>query len=157
MNDRGNRSSQRFPAPSSPNGPCRSCLQDAPERRAFHVTRRPTRRRVSQPIAHGGELTDLRVQLSGLCSQQLTIDARLACGREHARHFFEGEPGRASQRDQRESFQHVGVEQAAQAAPAYGRDEPLLLVEAQCRRRNVCPFRDFVDIQIPHPLDLKST
>ena len=47
--------------------------------------------------------------------------------------------------------------QAAQSAPADRGNQPLFLVEPQRRCRNPGSLRHLRDVQVSHPLDLKST
>jgi hypothetical protein len=96
-------------------------------------------------------------ELIRLGREHLAVDARLPLGREHARDLVEREAGGAPQRDQRQPLQHAGIEQAAQPAPAGGGDQPLFVIEAQRRCRNAGLLRHLGDVQMSHPLDLKST
>jgi hypothetical protein len=77
-----------------------------------------------------GELADRLVELLRLGREHAPVDARPPVRREHARYLVERKAGGARERDERQPFQHAGVEQAAQAPPADRGDQPLLLVEA---------------------------
>ena len=110
-----------------------------------------------QAVAHGAQLADRPVELIRLDREHLAVDARLPLGREHARDLIEREAGGAPQRDQRQPFDHAGIEQAAQPAPAGGGDQPLFVLEPQRRCGNAGLLRHFGNVQVSHPLDLKLT
>jgi general stress protein 26 len=82
------------------------------ERRAFHVAGRATRRRVAQSVAQGAQTTDRAIQVVRLRLQQAAVDPRTAVCGEHLRDLVEREARRAPERDQRQSFQHRGIEHA---------------------------------------------
>ena len=82
---------------------------------------------------------------------------RLPVRLEHDRDLIEREASGAPQRDQRQPFQHAGVEQTAQAPPTDRGNQPLLLIESQRGGRNPGALRHLCDVQVSHPLGLKST
>ena len=88
---------------------------------------------MAQAVAHGSELADGSVEFVGLGREHLPVDARYASRREHVADLFERKARGAADRNKRQPLEHAGVEQAAQAAPAGGGDEPFFFVEAQRR------------------------
>ena len=98
------------------------------------------------------ELADGEVELIRLVHEHRAVDLKPAVGREHARDLIERKTRGASERDEREAFQHVAVVLAAQAAPAHRGHQALFLVETQRRGGNTGPFRDFANVQITHRL-----
>jgi hypothetical protein len=69
----------------------------------------------------------------GFGCEQLPVDPRLPVGREHPRDFVEREACGTADRDQRETFDHTGVEKPAQPAPPRRGDQSQFLVIAQRR------------------------
>jgi len=112
---------------------------------------------VPEAVAQSAKLADRPVQLLRLGREHLPVDAQPPVRREHERDLLEREASGPPQRDQRQPLQHAGLEQTAQPPPADGGDQPLLLIEPQRRGRNAGPLRHLRDVQISHPLDLKST
>ncbi|MCY1452106.1 hypothetical protein D9M71_690080 [compost metagenome] len=110
-----------------------------------------------QPVPHGAQLADGRIQLVGLGREHLPIDARRAVRGEHQRDLFERQARGTPQADQRQPLQHLLAEQAAKSPPADRDDQALLLVVAQRRGGDAGTLHHLGNIQLSHPLDLKST
>jgi hypothetical protein len=91
---------------------------------------------VSKAIAHGAQLADRPVQFLRLSRQHLSVDTWLPVWREHPCDLIKGKPGCAAKRNQHQPFEYTGIEEAAQPSPADRRDQPLFLIEAQCRSRH---------------------
>lgn len=134
---------------------CRGAHQ-APERRTFQVMGRAAGDRMSQSIAHRGESSDRAVEFVGLVRQELPVDAWAMLGDEHARDLRERQSRGAPQRDQRQLLHHTWLEGAAQPMPASRRDQPLLFVEAQRRRRHAGDAHHLGNVDA-FPLDFKFT
>ena len=145
------------PLPSRPDRPRRSGLQDAAEGGAFHVARRAAGSGVPQAVAHDAQFVDRHVQLLRLGREHQPVDARPPVRGEHARDLIKRKTGGAPQRNQRQPFQHAGVEQTAQALPADRGDQTFFFIEPQRRGRNAGTLRHLAYVQVFHPLDLKST
>ncbi len=95
-------------------------------------------------IAHGARFAARPVQFVRLGREHLPVDTRPPIRREHERNFVKREPGGSPKRDERQLFQHTGIEQTTQTPPADRFDQSLLFIEAQRRGRNagaLCYFR----------------
>lgn len=112
---------------------------------------------MTQAIAQHTQFTQSPVYRISLVQQPLPVYARLPVGREHLHNLVQRETGGAAQGDQRQPLQHIAAEQAAQAVPAYARDQAFFLVVAQGRGWQASAARDLGDIQFVHTLDLKPT
>jgi SAM-dependent methyltransferase len=111
---------------------------------------------VPQAVAYGGEFANLPVELLRFGRERLAVDAGSPVRREHFRYFIEREAGGARQCDERQAFEYAGIELPAQSAPPDGCDQPFFLIEAQCRDGQAGAPRDLPNVQLSHPLDLKS-
>ena len=105
-------------------------LQQPLKRRAFHVIWRRADCRVFQAVAHRLQLFDHPINLICLIRQQLAVNVGLSVRGEHLRNFFQRKTGGTTERDERQAFDHAGVEATAQTLPAGGGDEALFFVEA---------------------------
>jgi len=105
---------------------------------------------VLQAAAQGNQLADRSVELGRPGLEHLPVDARTPIRREHARDLVEREAGRAPERDQREAFQHAGIEDTPQPVPPYRGDQVLLLIEAQGRGGHARAPRHLRNIQAFH-------
>ena len=102
---------------------------------------------MAQTVAHPRQIADPSLEHTRLFGELLPVDARTAVRTEHRRELVEREPRESAERDEREPFEHAGVEGAPEPAPARRGDEPDFLVVAQRRRGDARGTRDFGDIQ----------
>ena len=113
---------------------------------------------MSQGIAQPGQPANGEVELICLCEEHLPVDSRsTAAFSEHAEYLVQRKPGRASRADQFQPLQHPRIEKTPQAPPADRRDQALFLIITERRCRQAGAIRNFCNVQITHPLDLKST
>ena len=110
------------------------------------MTGRGARSRMSQAVAHGGQLANRLVQFVRFGRELSPINAWPSVRREHECDLLEREAGGATQRDECEALHHAGLEQTTQASPARRGNESLFFIEAQCRNRNARALRYFSDI-----------
>jgi len=122
------------------------------------MARRGAGGRVSQGIPQRREPSNGLIELICLRGEHLRVDSRRAAAfSKQAAYFIQRESGGLARSDQLQTLQHAGIEKTPQASPADRRDQAPLLVIAQCRRRHARSICNLRNVQIPHPLDLKST
>lgn len=121
------------------------------------MARRRTGGGVAEALAQNLQLADPDLQLVRLGRELGAVDPRPSVGREHVRNLVERKAGGATERDQGQPLKDFRIEQAAQASPADRGDQPLLLIIAKRRGGNAGTGRDLGNINVTHPIDLKST
>jgi hypothetical protein len=82
------------------------------------MARRAAGSGVPEAIAHFGQFANGSVQLLGFGSKHLPVDARPTVRREHERDFIKREACGTPEGDQRQPFQHAGIEHTVQPPPA---------------------------------------
>lgn len=85
-----------------------------------------------QAVAHGAKFSDCLVQVVRFGQEHVPVDMQLSVRGEHECDLVEREAGGAPEGNQRQSFQYIRIEQAAQASPANRSDQPFFLIEAKC-------------------------
>jgi hypothetical protein len=117
---------------------------------------RGARRGVSKAFAQNLELSNPKVQLVRLCRKHGAIDPRGTAGGKHAGDLAEREAGGSTKGDQCQAFKDFGVEKPPEPSSADGGDQALLLIIAKGGSGNAGTARYLRDINVTHPLDLKS-
>lgn len=120
------------------------------------MTRRRAGRGVSKAFPQNLEPSNPEVQLVRLCGKHGAIDPRGTAGREHAGDLAEREAGGSAKGDQCQAFEDFGVEKPPKPPPADRGDQAFLLIIAQGGSGNAGTARHLRDINVTHPLDLKS-
>ena len=77
-----------------------------------------------QAISHGLQLPDRPVDLICLGAEYRPVDLRIPFRCEHLRYFLQRESCGLPERNQRQPFENVGIERAAQSSPASRSDQP---------------------------------
>lgn len=102
-----------------------------------------------QTFAHLSQFANGSVEFFSFGREHLAVDARAAVWCEHRLDLVERETGEATQSDQRQPFQHLGIEHTVQPASADRGDQSFFLIEAQRRRGKARAPCYFGDIHLP--------
>src|SRR5689334_20784026 len=105
-----------------------------------------------QSIAHCGEFPDGEIEFIRLAHEHRAINLKFSVRRKHSRDLLERKTRGATQCNECQSLEHLGIVLATQAVTTHRRHETLFLVKAQRRRRDPGPLRDLADVQITHRL-----